>query len=279
MINAHVLVSTGTTPGRGHFSRQIALREKLAYFDVNLEIHTEKKSWLSQKNSIGSADFSLLDLSLGDQKFSCSLVSEETKIIAFDWVMDCLPDYNIVIHKNKCYSYGAKKNLYVGLEYFMVRSKIQTLLDSPLGEYALVSLGYGAPASVYLMALNSLRSFWSGDILVCGNIKDLKIEDAKVTILNMPSNFLEILAGSRLNCTNGGTTMVESLLLRKKTFVFPQTKMEYDFYNVVHDQFIENSTLLMEPFALNEKRKEFPSQQIDFDGTLRVATILTSLLK
>ena len=233
-----VLTQSGLENGEGHFVRQKALQKKLNGKDISLELHLHFSSLSERlKNpSKNDSDLIILDLPKASQQFCSKLQSEGYRIFAFDWMAKDSPNYNLILveHPFEKFPFITKK--FVGLEFFMVREEVSLLINKPPSirspEYCLITMGGGAEVATLNDVEARISKVWSGQVIkVIGSHKGSLSEIQEKDTLQSPPDYPYLLASAALVATNGGSSLVEALCLKKKTISFPRNLHEFSFAN------------------------------------------------
>jgi len=217
------------TSGKGHYMRQTALKQYLSKKDIDLEILTGKLEDISKIKSEINQSIILIDLPGARQSdIDLNALNFETKI-CFDWSSTQLPDINVVVAKWNDSEFQFKKKIYSGFDYIMTS---EDLFDfTPIKkDYCLVTVGGFLDEASLNLVKGQLKFTYSGDTLLVnsGNLTDVK--SGTVLMKNLSRQlYTKLFAEAELLITNGGTTLVEGLLLKKDIIVVPKNKYEYSF--------------------------------------------------
>lgn len=262
--------------GRGHSTRQ----QELA---VSLRKHKIETKFLNSGEILPSEKFREYDLVIIDvpgfrQVDYCPALQSSKISLGFDWYENCLPDYNIVVYEQPERIYEAKLQKFVGLEYFVIRDDILKIARHSVNfetDYAFISLGHSATVDEYRVAIDYLKKLWDGKILVCLSQNRTGLSEIGTKVIVNPSNFAKLLFESKVVVTNGGTTMMESLALGKRTHSFPRSVEEYNFAHSVKQQHPE---LNLQIFGSSVKAKDHPSTLLKVDGVEQITRIILRII-
>jgi spore coat polysaccharide biosynthesis predicted glycosyltransferase SpsG len=267
------------TSGKGHYMRQTALKQYLSKKDIDLEILTGKLEDISKIKSEINQSIILIDLPGARQSdIDLNALNFETKI-CFDWSSRQLPDINVVVAKWNDSEFQFKKKIYSGFDYIMTS---EDLFDfTPIKKnYCLVTVGGFLDEASLNLVKGQLKFTYSGDTLLVnsGNLTDMK--SGKVLMKNLSRQlYTKLFAEAELLITNGGTTLVEGLLLKKDIIVVPKNKYEYSFTRHLIQHY---SVLDMWQFANNFPYIEILNNEkivLDGCGAKRVGEIIRQHVK
>ena len=274
MLTIHSLVAHNEISGRGHLTRQESLGSALFKIGIKLEIHFQTEAWLSARKSQDSRHLAILDLDYSSQLKLRDLDVDQFVSFCFDWISPLVPAYNLVVLENPDHSYNARIEKFVGFKYLMIPPKlisIKSLETNVSKEFVFISLGMGASTSEYINALNFVRNFWTGKICIF-SLRPLEIVINDLIEIHINSNsFYESMSTAHIVITNGGSTMVESIALGKRTISFPRNKIELFFAQRFLAEF-PNSNLSIP--GISPVHKSNGIATLDAYGSNRVAALI-----
>jgi len=227
--NILCVVEDSPKSGKGHLFRQIALSEEFLTTNFRIHLCTDISVNLNSIVDRYTADVILVDVCETSQSVIDLKTTLFKNVIAFDWVDIQAPNVNIVINEWEGKNYLYKDAKFVGLEYAMIRKDI---LKSVTREenYFIVSLGGYAEKNLVDYVLLKIRSYYNGEIvLVHPNKNVVDKNHIKVSVECKPSNFAELLSKAEWVVVNGGTTLMEAVILGKNVISVPKTVYEYNF--------------------------------------------------
>ncbi len=229
------LVSDPLKFGRGHLARQIQIQrqfERLGFeYTVNVNSLEMTSATLAQATTL------ILDLSINDNQPALNYMEQFSETIGFDWSGSFIPEHNFVVIAHPGREYPASKYLSTGLQNLVIRNEISTLevnRRSTDSNYLLISLGYSAGTIAYQEAISLTEGLPKIlKKLAVGRQLDIPPSEHIEVVVDSP-DFIQMLAASRAVISNGGTTYIESLLLKKSVLPIPQTNDEKYFVDAIH---------------------------------------------
>jgi hypothetical protein len=238
------LVSDPLKFGRGHLARQIQIQRQFERLELEYAIKINSPELTS--TNLTQATALILDLSINDHEPAPNFMDQFSETIGFDWSGSFIPERNFVIIAHPGREYPASKYKSTGLQNMVLRNEISTLKLSrrPTDpNYVLLSLGYSAGTNAYQEAL-SLTEHFPKILKKLAAGRELEIPPSKhIEVVIDSPDFIQLLAASRAVISNGGTTYVESLLLKKSVLPIPQNEDEKYFVDAIHPLTYPDETL------------------------------------
>ncbi len=231
------ITENSESSGRGHYMRQTVLKQHLAKKNIDLEIITDSIKGITKKKNKINNSLILIDLPLENQsKIDLSKLNFATKI-CFDWSAEQSPDISIVVAKWADREFKFIKKIYSGFDYLVTSEDLLNLIVSKKN-YCLVTVGGYLDILTVNLVRKQLKLVYSGEIFLANSGNLVNLENGVILRKNLSrKDYLQILAEAELLVTNGGTTLVEGLLLKKKIIVVPKTKYEYSFARYLAKQY------------------------------------------
>lgn len=275
MKNYVSLISDPEKFGRGHLTRQIELRQHLKLGLNDYKITSNYLDLTLLKNLESST--LLLDISEGDIEPPLDLLNKFKSVVAFDWTGRYVPEINFVIMKHPAKSYPYKDAIYSGFKYLMLR-KIRTQSESLelqyTNDYTLLTLGFSAPTTAYVSALEKIKKDLQGKIIIATGAKiGIPNSDSIQVFINAP-NFPQLMLEARLVICNGGSTLVEALYSGKSVLALPQNEQESNFYNSLLP-FLQYDSIYTG--AVKFETSTADKLEIDLFGAERIAQIVRTI--
>lgn len=227
-----IKIITEDTPfsGSGHIARQKVLSKALISKNFDVSIVVNPSNLYSEIYQSEPTKYLILDLSFQTQN---SIVFQQlipSFTIFLDWINAFIPDVNISIYQQPNFKYSAKYLIKTGLKYFCFDNEY----NKTQSDYFLVFLGNTAPASEYKKVIDYIFNIYGDSIpivAVIGEYSEFKSRNSKITIIKKPFNFLELLSNCKKSFLNGGSTLLQSLIIGKISHSFPQNEFEFNFVN------------------------------------------------
>ena len=241
-------------------------------------------SYLKKKKQI-SIDFHILsNTKKNDKKYNIiifdlpiynydikSIVSKfakkKFKIIALDYIFKYKIDCNISIYKKSNF---AKKN-FVGLEYSIIRKEFINKKIKINKNLFFISIG----SSDILNIKKKIKKVFSKHFSTIFTNSNLK----KKKNFSSQENYIKKMASCKMAASNGGTTMLELLFLKKTVFVYPQNHFELKFSKYVKKK---GFPIFINKFNINKKEifdnKNKKNLLIDQFGVDRICNIIRAYL-
>lgn len=138
---------------------------------------------------------------------------------------------NFLIYDHQKVSSNKK---YIGLKYSIINPNIKKIKNNSdiktINNKILISIG-GADIKNQTYQIAFILSKLGYDLtIVLGPLsKQKKIDLPRTKVFNNPKNFMKILNSHKYIFCNGGTTLIESLILNKSVFAVPQNSHEFKF--------------------------------------------------
>jgi hypothetical protein len=166
--------------------------------------------------------YDILVLDLPDLKYNLNELikkfsKKNTKVIGLDYNFKNIIDCNIGLFSKNNF---VKKN-YVNLKYCVIRKEFSRLTIKKNNQIFLISIGSSDIKNVRNKLKKIFFKFYEKIYL-----------SSKIKNLNNSINqriFLKKMASCDLAASNGGTTLLELLYLKKIVFVYPQNNLELKF--------------------------------------------------
>ena len=214
------------------------LDQKLKVNGTESYLFTNLKKFRNQVNSSEEKFFVILDVPasyIGDLSF---LINRKAKVVGYEYSGNLIVDYNIIPFLSKFREFNAKKEIYSGLKYLIIRDEIinQKNISRSTLDGILITLGAGKTKRNALDLRKRILSQNKGfkvDIIV-GKFSN-QLTFFRSYVKKNPKNFAEHICASKIVFTNGGSTLAESIFLNKKIICWPQTQFEYEFAEYLND--------------------------------------------
>lgn len=265
-----VLFSDPFVFGRGHLARQKNLAQSLsgAGFEVKLLVHG------SALPSHKEIDVLFLDLSDQDTSPSEQYLSEFKFVVGFDWCKSFVPDINFVVFPHSDKSYPSKIETYNGFEYLILDKRFTLNFKQakgPFDKFQLISVGFSAKSRRISEVIDVAIRISSLPIKVCTGVEIDLIHKEPVQVLKDPDDYVDLVRASEIIYTNGASTLLEAILLKKKIVAFPQTFDEEFFLAEIENR-------LGVDFRVGKASKIFPEYDptgiFDTEGGARILDAL-----
>ena len=228
---------------------------------------------LSNLNKTNSK-YDLIVLDLPQKNYGISSIIKKFSnpkaiIIGLDYNFKTRIDYNIGIFLK---SKNVIKN-YISIKYCIIRKEIFKYKKYKTNKNSFfVSIGSSDIKNLRKEISNSF-SFYFSNIFVSPVIK-INQENTE------QEKYLMNMATCKLAATNGGTTLMELLFLKKIVFVYPQNILELKFSNYLRKQgykiFI-NKFIINDKIIDQSKTKKQKNRLIDQFGVNRISKIILNI--
>ena len=231
------ITENSTISGKGHYVRQKELKNYLLKKNIELEIITCKYDQVNKRQYQMNHSLILIDLPTQNQtEIDLNTLYVANKI-CFDWAAPQPPGTNVIVAHwaDKTFRYVDK--IYSGFEYIITSEEILNLTTAEK-KYCLVTIGGHTEDSIISQVINVLKLIYPSDVLLVNSGNLISVESQKILRKNLPrKDYLQLLADAELVVTNGGTTLVESIILQKKIIVVPKNVYEYNFARYLARQY------------------------------------------
>jgi hypothetical protein len=135
----------------------------------------------------------------------------------------------------------------------------------------LISIGFSANSYKILEVLDVAAKKSDLPIKICSGIKLDLIHKDSVELLINPDDYVYLVQDSHVIYTNGASTLLEAMLLRKRIVAFPQTVEEEFFLAEIENRLGVD----FRPSSGSEKFPEYdPTRIFDSNGELRILDLL-----
>ena len=224
--------------GGSHLNRMKVLDQKLKANGTESYLFTDLKKFRNQVDSSEEKFFVILDVPASYIEDLSFLINRKAKVIGYEYSGSLIVDYNIIPFLSKFREFNAKKEVYSGLKYLIIRDEIinqKNILHTTL-DGILITLGAGKTKKNALDLRKRILSQNKGfkvEIIV-GKFSN-RLTFFRSYVKKNPKNFAEHISGSKIVFTNGGSTLAESIYLGKKIICWPQTQFEYEFAEYLND--------------------------------------------
>ena len=214
-------------------------------------------------------------LDLPDLKYNLNFLikkfsKKNTKVIGLDYNFKNKIDCNIGLFSKSNF---VKKN-YVNLKYCVIRKEFSKLKIKTNNQTFLISIGSSDIKNVRNKLKKIFFKFYK-NVFISPKIKILN-NSIKQRI------FLKKMASCDLAASNGGTTLLELLYLKKIVFVYPQNNLELKFSKFLKKKgfiiFI-NKYRINNKIISNAKKNIQKKETIDNLGAERIADIIIKYKK
>jgi len=267
--NVIVITDHNEVSGMGNLLRSKYLYlflKKKKFFKLDFQILSKKK-----KNK---KKYDIIILDLPNNNYDISEIvkkfsKKKHKIIALDYNFKFKINYNISIFKKNNF---AHKN-YVGLKYAIIRDEFLKHKIQLNNKLFFISIG----SSDINKIKNNIKEMFSQyfkEIYLNPNLENKKNKN-----LNQ-KKYLKKMISCKMAASNGGTTLLELLFLKKIVFVYPQNLSELNFSNYLKKK---GFNILINDFKINKKKifnlkKQTQNNfQIDEYGVQRISKIIIDI--
>lgn len=271
--------------GGSHLNRMKVLDQKLKASGMESYLFTNLKKFRNQVNSSEEKFFVILDVPASYIEDLSFLINQKAKVVGYEYSGRLIVDYNIIPFLSKFREFHAKKEIYSGLKYLIIRDEIinQKNISNTTLDGILITLGAGKTKKNALDLRKRILSKNKGlkvEIIV-GKFSN-QLTFFQPYIKKNPKNFAEIINGSKMVFTNGGSTLAESIYLDKKIICWPQTQFEYEFaefLNGIYDFDIINDIDNIPDLKMISKIPKINiKKEIDGKGADRVFSLLCDIM-
>lgn len=281
------MIYTAASPviGGSHFNRMQVLHKKFKMNGTESYLYTDLKKFRKQVSSIEEKFIVIVDVPANYNQDLSFLTKCKAKVIGYEYSGNLVFDYNIIPFLSKFRKFKAKKKIYSGLKYLIIREEIikQKKISQANLDGILITLGAGKTKKNALDLRKRILSQNKGlkvEIIVGKFSKELTL--FWPYIKKNPVNFAMYIGVSKIVFTNGGSTLVESIYLDKKIICWPQTKFEYEFaeyLNKIYNfKIINNVDAIPELQIIKKISKKHVKNAIDGRGADRVFRLLCDII-
>jgi spore coat polysaccharide biosynthesis predicted glycosyltransferase SpsG len=194
--------------------------------------------------------------------------------VGFDWCQSFVPDINFVVFPHTRKIYPSKIETYIGFEYLILDKRFTSNRKEtsvPVDKYQLISIGFSANSNRILEVLDAALKMSNLPIKICSGVELDLIHNESVQLLRNPDDYVRLVQDSEIIYTNGASTLLEAILLRKKIVAFPQTIDEEFFLAEVENRL----GVAFTPSKGIENFLEYdPTRIFDTKGELRILEAL-----
>ena len=256
--------------GRGHLTRQKRLAQVLseAGFEVKLVVNGDSLA------SETTNDLLILDLSDQDTSPPENFLGEFKFVVGFDWCKSFVPDINFIVFHHVGKVYPSKIETYVGFEYLILDKRFTStpsVTSTSDNKYQLISIGFSAKLDKILEVLDVAAKISDLPIKICSGMKLDLIHRDSVELLINPGDYVYLVQDSQVIYTNGASTLLEAMSLRKRIVAFPQTVEEEFFLAEIENRLAVD----FRPRSGSEEFLEYdPTRIFDSNGELRILDLL-----
>jgi hypothetical protein len=219
-------------------------------------------------------DLLILDLSDRDDSPSEAIIGGYGSVVAFDWSRKLVPDINFVVFLHEGRNYPSRIETFVGLKYIVLDrsfSSMKVESNAPVDKYQLISIGFSPKSEKISEVIDEATKISDLPIKICTGVElNLDIRE-NVEVLKDPIDYAQLVMNSEIIYTNGASTLVEAMLLRKQIIAFPQNIDEEFFLTGIEKQLGVN-------FRIGKYSNIFtqydPGNLFDANGGLRILEVL-----
>lgn len=267
--NILILTDYKKNSGLGNYIRSKYIFQILKKKKLNVDFLVYSKS------NKTFTKYDILVLDLPDLKYNLNFLikkfsKKNTKVIGLDYNFKNKIDCNIGLFSKSNF---VKKN-YVNLKYCVIRKEFSKLKIKKNNQTFLISIGSSDIKNVRNKLKKIFFKFYK-NVFISPKIKILN-NSIKQRI------FLKKMASCDLAASNGGTTLLELLYLKKIVFVYPQNNLELKFSKFLKKKgfiiFI-NKYRINNKIISNAKKNIQKKETIDNLGAERIADIIIKYKK
>ena len=266
-MNAIVITDYFKNSGLGNYLRSHYLYKfikKKNYLNIDFQILSKNRINYEKKYNI-----IILDLPHGDyniREILKKFTKKKYKVIALDYSLKYKIDCNISIHKKSIY---ALKN-FVDLKYSIIRKEFVNKKFDFNKELFFISIGSSDIKNIKNKIKQIFLPYFK-NLFLSNNLKKKNFSQQK--------KYIDKMISCKMAASNGGTTLLELLYLKKIVFVYPQNKYELIFSRYLKKKgyiiFINIFNLDRKKF-LNYNNKVQKTGNIDEFGAERIFDIIKS---
>ena len=267
-MNAIVITDYQRDSGMGNYLRSkylYSFLKKNKFLKIDFQIFSKKKKNKKKYNIIildlPNCDYNIFEII---KKFS----KKKHKVIALDYNFKYQIDCNISIFKKNIFAY---KN-YVGLKYTIIRDEFINNKAKLNDKLFFISIG----SSDIKKIKNNIKEIFSPYFKYIYLNNDLKNKKNKKL---SQKEYLKKIILCKMAASNGGTTLLELLFLKKIVFVYPQNDQELNFSKYLKKK---GFTIVIKDYNIDKnkifkyKNKIQNNRQIDEFGIKRISKIIIS---
>ncbi len=267
-MNAILITDYFKNSGLGNYLRSYYLYKfikKRNYLNADFQILSKKRRNNNKKYNIIILDLPYRDYNIKEilKKFA----KKKYKVIGLDYSLKYKIDCNISIYKKSIY---ALKN-FVGLKYSIIRKEFINKKFNFDENLFFISIGSSDIKNIK-NKIKKLFFPYFKKLHLNNNIKGKKN-------FSQQKKYLDKMISCKMAASNGGTTLLELLFLKKIVFVYPQNKYELIFSRYLKKKgyviFINIFNLSKKKF-LNYNNKVQKIGNIDEFGAERILKIIVS---
>lgn len=268
--------------GGSHLNRMQVLDKKLKTNGLESHVFTNLNNFRNQVKSNKGEFLIILDVPTSYNEDLSFLINPKIMVVGYEYSGSLILDYNIVPFLSKFREFYAKKEIYSGLKYLIIRDEIvqQKKISHAEIDGILITLGAG---NTKRNALDLRKRILSQDKglkvkIIVGKFSN-QLTFFRSYVKKNPNNFAEQVGSSKIVFTNGGSTLVESIFLHKNIVCWPQTQFEYEFAKYLskmyHFQIINGINDLK---MISQVPKINIEGEIDGRGADRVFSLLCDII-
>jgi spore coat polysaccharide biosynthesis predicted glycosyltransferase SpsG len=214
--------------GFGHVRRMLTLAEELRAMGIRVVISAlsaNVRAFLPVQTLVqGLAKVIVFDVPGDIDELIRRARNARQTIFALDWFGAEEPDIAIVIHAHR--AARARRGIFVGWDYQMIRTEITAQPRGIQGEGVIVILGGGDLLGQGQITAQQLSKQGLAVTLVQGPLSANFESSMQYKVVVNPPDLARRLAECEWMVTNGGSCMFEAMYLGKATVVLPQTEAE-----------------------------------------------------
>jgi spore coat polysaccharide biosynthesis predicted glycosyltransferase SpsG len=278
-MKVQVITIANERVGYGHFKRMRTFVARMRVLGhcvhirlLHSSLHLSAELEESNPNSILDPDVVIFDAHDGIEPLIIEYRAMGIKTVALDFFSyDIAPDLVISVFEHLNPEPPGKR--LSGLQYFMLRPDIAEYRDMVSDDgYVLICLG-GADINSESEAV--ARSLARGNknvkVIYGPLVARREISLAGIDVLWTPPDMLALMARASFVVANAGATLFESVYLKKRTWVLPQTKFEAK----IADYFSENKWILGKghPISISERENlnftNYPVNELGADYVIQ----------
>lgn len=228
---------------------------------------------LSKSNKV-KHKYDLVILDLPQKNYEIAKIIEKfsnskTKVLGLDYNFKKKIDYNIGIFLR---SKNATKN-YISLKYCIIKKEIFSQKFKIKNNLFFISIGSSDIQKMRKKITTLFKPYFSN--IFCSSVISVNKNYANQKF------FLKNMSSCSLAASNGGTTLMELLFLRKIVFVYPQNNLELKFANYLKNKgykiFINKLDVNKKTIDRLNKLKQI-NRFIDQYGASRISKIILSII-
>jgi spore coat polysaccharide biosynthesis predicted glycosyltransferase SpsG len=273
--------------GGSHAIRMAALAKIITNLRYKVTMFQEIESLRNYVTQISEKTLIILDV---PEKFNHNLafLSKINLVrIGYEYSGELEVEYNIVPFAFKSRQFSAKKTLFTGMKYLILRPEIKKRFSRSTEQKfdAVISLGAGDTLDKALEIRRKILSqYQSLNVKIVLGEHSVYKGGHEAYVIKNPTNFYELLRSSSYLITNAGTTLVEAIYLQKKILAWPQSDLELEFALYLNQSYeFEIIDGLEECLNLSDiKRCKFQgvssTTELDIKGVQRVGKLIYDII-